>query len=324
MGWLNLKTKKPISPRTMFELASVSKTFTATAVLILHDREKLSIDDDVLQASSRIARSVHRRPRSASAICCTTPLDCPTTWTLKTFPKRHKEYWVNEDYLRHVCQAAAESTRWIFRPDAKYDYNNTNFMLLALDRRASRQAIVRKIPARRNLPLRSAWSTRSSTKVPKAVPDTSCPDTPTPWLTTWRKKKVGVGSDLGRRRRLGMKNCSTVGDGAVWTNLEDMHKWDIAVRAEKLLKPATWKLALTPSKTRDGKTNDYGLGWGLYYDKPSELYGYGHDGSWGGFQTTLTTATSPPIAPPFCSATAATSTRTNCGRRWTVWLGSIW
>jgi hypothetical protein len=64
-----------------------------------------------------------------------------------------------------------------------------------------------------------------------------------------------------------------------------MEKWDLAVRKASFLKPETWKAALTPSKTRDGKTNDYGLGWGLYYNDPKQLYGYGHDGSWGGFET---------------------------------------
>ena len=39
-----------------------------------------------------------------------------------------------------------------------------------------------------------------------------------------------------------------VGDGGIWTNLEDMAHWDDAIRARKLLKPETWKLALTPSK----------------------------------------------------------------------------
>jgi CubicO group peptidase (beta-lactamase class C family) len=45
------------------------------------------------------------------------------------------------------------------------------------------------------------------------------------------------------------------------------------------------KLALTPSKTRDGQTNQYGLGWGLYPGESGDLRGYGHNGSWGGFRT---------------------------------------
>jgi CubicO group peptidase (beta-lactamase class C family) len=100
----------------------------------------------------------------------------------------------------------------------------------------------------------------------------------------WRKKKEIWDPDWGvppdRHPEM-----LTVGDGSIWTNLEDMLKWDQAVRAERLLKPETWKMALTGSKTRDGETNDYGLGWSPYCDDSGEMYGYGHDGSWGGFET---------------------------------------
>src|SRR5262245_38124828 len=48
-GLAELKERRPITPYTLFELASVSKTFTATAILILHDRGKLSIDDELRQ-----------------------------------------------------------------------------------------------------------------------------------------------------------------------------------------------------------------------------------------------------------------------------------
>src|SRR5262249_31005484 len=77
----------------------------------------------------------------------------------------------------------------------------------------------------------------------------------------------------------------TVGDGGVWSNLEDMARWDAAVRGEKLLKPATAKLVLTPSKTRDGETNGYGFGWALFPGDGGKLNAYGHDGAWGGFRT---------------------------------------
>jgi CubicO group peptidase (beta-lactamase class C family) len=75
------------------------------------------------------------------------------------------------------------------------------------------------------------------------------------------------------------------GDGAIWTNLADMANWDAAIGANKLLKAETIKLALTPSKTRDGKTNSYGLGWELSISGRGEVYGFAHGGRWGGFET---------------------------------------
>ena len=76
----------------------------------------------------------------------------------------------------------------------------------------------------------------------------------------------------------------TVGDGGVWTNLDDAARWDAAWRSGKFLKAATFKSMLEPSRTANGKRNNYGLGFTLY---PSEsgLNGFGHNGDWGGFRT---------------------------------------
>jgi CubicO group peptidase (beta-lactamase class C family) len=75
-----------------------------------------------------------------------------------------------------------------------------------------------------------------------------------------------------------------VGDGSVWINLEDMGRWDDALRRNKLLRPETMQMALTPSQTADGETNDYGLGWVLYGDL-NHPRAFGHNGDWGGFHT---------------------------------------
>jgi CubicO group peptidase (beta-lactamase class C family) len=101
----------------------------------------------------------------------------------------------------------------------------------------------------------------------------------------WAKKKEqwvpSWGTPPDRAEKL-----LAVGDGAVWTNLDDMERWDAALRENKFLKTATMQLAITPSHTRDGKTNQYGFGWTIYPGESGKLNGYGHDGSWNGFQTT--------------------------------------
>src|SRR5205807_883381 len=46
-GLADLEKRVPITPETTFELASVSKQFTAAAIMLLHDQGKLSFEDDV-------------------------------------------------------------------------------------------------------------------------------------------------------------------------------------------------------------------------------------------------------------------------------------
>lgn len=285
-GLANLKTEKPITPHTMFELASVSKTFTATAVLILHDRGKLSIDDDIRKHLPELPAYSPANPiRIRDLLHHTSGL--PNYMDFEDVPRRPKEFgvvhefWVNDDYLPMFAKQRQKHPL-DFPTGQKYEYNNTNFMLLAsIIERVSKRTFGRFLREEIFTPVGMEHSFVYES--PNAVPNN-----PAGYINavayTWRKKKEIWEPTWGAPPARHEEEL-TVGDGAVWTNLEDMHQWDIAVRDRKLLKPETWKQALTPSKTRDGKTNDYGLGWGLYYDKPSEIYGYGHDGSWGGFET---------------------------------------
>lgn len=281
-GLANVTTHKPITPRTLFELASVSKTFTATAVLILHDRGKLSIDDDVRKLLPELPVYDKAHPiRIRDLLQHTSGL--PDYMDFEDVPARHKSYWVNEDYLGMFARAK-DDFPLDFPTGEKYDYNNTNFMLLAIIvERAAKKPFGRFLHDEIFVPVGMEHSflfdrPDAAPKVPSECNHAVGYE--------WRKKKKiweahwGVPPDAH-------EEMLTVGDGSIWTNLEDMAKWDLAVRAEKLLKPATWKMALTPSKTRDGKTNGYGLGWEPYFEEetPDEIYGFGHEGSWGGFET---------------------------------------
>jgi CubicO group peptidase (beta-lactamase class C family) len=279
-GLANLESEAAITAHTMFELASVSKTFTATAVLILHDRSQLSIHDDVRKYLPELPEYHKGQPiRLTNLLHHTSGL--PDYMDFDDFPARNKDYWVNEDY---VGQFARQRDKYpaTFRPGAKYEYNNTNYMLLALlVERVAKQSFgtfLRKEifgPAG----MKHAFVFESPTSIPQR-PAAGCINAigytkkKKRWQPSW-----GVPPDR-------QETMLTVGDGSVWCNLEDMAHWDLALRSGKLLEPATMKLALTPSRTRDGKTNTYGLGWDLYFDDDTgTMNGYGHEGSWGGFRT---------------------------------------
>ena len=93
-----------------------------------------------------------------------------------------------------------------------------------------------------------------------------------------------MGRKLGDRTGRQEKHLE-VGDGAIWSNLSPTWPIGKAVLANRFLTAETMRRALTPSKTRDGKTNPYGLGWALFMDRSGRLEGFGHAGYWGGFRT---------------------------------------
>ncbi len=70
-GMANLELGVPIQPEMVFEIGSVTKQFTAAAILKLAERGKLALEDDVTQAPPRLPRPTARRSRSST--CSPTP-----------------------------------------------------------------------------------------------------------------------------------------------------------------------------------------------------------------------------------------------------------
>lgn len=281
-GLADLSTRKPITPQTRFELASISKTMTATAVLLLHDRGKLDIDDDIRKFLPELpVYSADHPIRIRDLLHHISGL--PDYLSFRNVRRTHRDYWENADYLP-VFASRQKQRPLTFPTGAKYEYNNTNFMLLAsIIERVDGRSFGTFLRSEIFQPLEMAHTFVYEN--PQSIPDQEGDEInaigyqrdakTSTWVPGW-------GTPPARHEKL-----LSVGDGGIWTNLEDMARWDRAVRDRKLLKPETWNQALLPSKTRDDKTNSYGLGWSVYYEgRKGELYGFGHDGSWGGFRTT--------------------------------------
>ena len=78
-GQADLERGVPISPASVFDIASTSKQFTAAVVVLLAQEGKLSLDDDVRRFVPELPR--YEGADHASATCCTTRAGCATTRT---------------------------------------------------------------------------------------------------------------------------------------------------------------------------------------------------------------------------------------------------
>jgi CubicO group peptidase (beta-lactamase class C family) len=270
-GLADIASKEAITACTRFELASVSKIMTATAVLILQERGLLSMDDDVRKFIPELPRYANGPLRIRDMLQHVSGLT--NYLELESVPKSNKSYWVNADYLAALGKAPLD-----FAIGQKYEYNNTNYMLAALViERAAKKPFGDVLRDEIFLPagMKSTFVYSGPASIPADVA-ASCSNAvgyekeKGKWVASW-----GIPPGYKEAEHL------EVGDGAIWSNLEDMAKWDTALRTNKLIKPATMKLALTGSKKNKG----YGLGWQLYHEDDGSLYGYGHDGYWQGFNT---------------------------------------
>ena len=99
-GLASVKDATPITPTTLFELASCSKPFTATALLILVDRGMLTLDDDVRDYIPELPEYDSDNPILVRDLLQhTSGLPEYFDFDDEGVPMRHKTYAVNEDYI---------------------------------------------------------------------------------------------------------------------------------------------------------------------------------------------------------------------------------
>jgi CubicO group peptidase (beta-lactamase class C family) len=271
-GLAHLKDKKPITPQTTFELASCSKQFTGTAILLLHEHGKLALDDDVRKYLPELPEHDKKNPirilhlaRQISGL--------REYMDFENVKGKNPKFVSNEDYVSLFAKQEKKFPPY-FKPGADWRYTNTNFMLLALIvERVSKQSFGAFLKKEIFEPL--GMKTATVYETPNVMPHEPA--------LGYHKDKNKFEESWGPppfRHETHLE----VGDGAVWASLEDLTRWDEGWRQGKVLKPATMKQYLVPSKYGDGKTTDYAFGWGVNVDN-GKLTRMSHNGGWGGFAT---------------------------------------
>ncbi len=272
-GLADVEKGEKITPETTFELASVSKQFAGMAALILAERGKLSFDDDVRKYLPELPEYDAKRPVTLGDLSRHTS-GLPDYMAL---PLKRKDsgYVTNADYLPAFAKQK-EKFPLRFPTGDKFEYQNTNYMLLA--------AVVERVSGRtfgefltdevfKPLGMKTAWVYES----PKVHPNNPA--------VGYRKAKEGWKPSWVPPTGDRHEELLTTGDGAVWCSLLDMAAWDAGLREGKPVKTEALLSALAPRKSRDGKVIGYALGWGADYGADDKVTGMGHNGSWAGFNT---------------------------------------
>ncbi|HNQ83169.1 MAG TPA: serine hydrolase domain-containing protein [Bacteroidales bacterium] len=264
-GYDNFKQKTRLTTSSSFQLASVSKMFTAMAIMILKEDGLLDYDDSVRKFIPELPYSgvtIRHLLNHRSGI--------------PDYMHFADEFWgqekpmTNEDMIR-VMKINAPPR--FFSPDSGFDYCNSNYALLA--------SVVERITvkpfedfARENIfePLGMnhtfIYKLDPAKEIPAFVP-------------------VGVsGHKAGRsmpRVEPDFYQNGIVGDKGVYSSVEDLFKWDQALFTGQLVDEATLKEAFTPGSPKFSKWRDnYGFGWRLRADRVNTVYHYGW---WKGFRT---------------------------------------
>ncbi|WP_439883467.1 serine hydrolase domain-containing protein [Pontibacter sp. MBLB2868] len=261
-GYADFQHKDTLNTQTAFQLASVSKQFTAMAIMILKEQGKLSYDDSVQQY---IPDFPYQGITIRALLTHRSGLANYTYFSDELWPDRSVPI-TNGDVLQLM---AVHHPREYFPPNTRFDYSNTGYMLLA--------SIVEKASG---VPF--ATFMQKQIFEPLHMNNTF---TYNDSLNT-QQENVAIGHVGGRRKKLPDYLDTVLGDKGVYSTVEDLYKWDQALYTEKLVKQETLQEAFTGSRLRKHKDEDYGFGWRIRPLDNGDTVVY-HAGWWHGYNSYL-------------------------------------
>lgn len=249
---------KPLTTASAFNLASVSKQFFAMMVMILKEQGLIDYDDPVQKYLS------------------TFPYANITIRNLMNHTSGLPEYFdiaadnmtlidtLNNDKM--LALLAEKKPALIFQPGEKFEYTNTNYTTLA--------SIISKVSG-------TSCDSFFYEKIvkPLGLKNTYIYNIKMPAYPASRvfgfhyENGKPVPDDL-------LSVDGIVGDGNVYSSVEDLYKWEQALYTDKLVKQSTFKEAVTSGKLNDSSLTGYGFGWDV--SKEGEA---SHSGGWVAFRT---------------------------------------
>jgi CubicO group peptidase (beta-lactamase class C family) len=238
-GHASLEFSVPARPETVYELASATKPFVATAVLLLVQDGKLALED-------KVSKFVENTPPTWKDITIRYLLS--HTSGIKDYLKDLRQDFPNHTPPEQIVKAAMDAPL-NFSPGEKWDYSNTGYILLGMIvQKASGKTYDAFLQERVFKPLGMADTRRDT-------PDEVVPNRAVGYL--W----YGGAFRNGEFLKFLMTNH---GDRGILSTALDLAKWDAALSGDGLLTPATKKAMWTPVITFDGGYTypfAYGLGW---------------------------------------------------------------
>src|SRR2546423_11070974 len=237
----NLETDTPIRPSSIFHVASVSKQFTAAAIMLLERDGNLSLDDNVRKC---IADIPDYGTRITLRHLLTHASGVRDQWSLLGLARgRFEEDRITE---ADVLDIVSRQTALNFKPGSEYVYSNTGFTLLGvIVKRASGQS------------LRDFANERIFK--PLAMTSTHFHDDYT-MLVRGRTSAYVPGNRDGARWRVSIPNFDTYGATSLFTTVGDLLKWEANLDHPVVGDATMFARMQSTTLLTNGETSNYGLG----------------------------------------------------------------
>ncbi len=274
-GVTDLRTKRPIDSQTNFRLASFTKQFTATCIMLLVRDGKLHYDDHLTDIFPEFPEYGPITIRNL--LNHTSGLPDYEDILMKQYPNTPPDQ-IPQILDAGVLKSLEQQSAGQFPAGSKWQYSNSGYAVLAMIvEKVSGKPFGQFLHDRIFAPLKMN-NTLAYEKGKNEVPHRAYGHS---------KQKDGALQETDQS-----PTSAVLGDGGIYSSIDDLEKWDRALREHTLLSEAEMQPALTPVQTtggpatfKSGKPVSYGFGWFLDpYEGHRRMH---HDGETIGFRTTI-------------------------------------
>jgi CubicO group peptidase (beta-lactamase class C family) len=263
-GFANFEDSVRNNSSSKFQLASLSKTFTAVATMKLAEQGKLGLDNSVKEYYPEFP---YEGVTVRSLLCHRSGLPF-YQYTFDKFVRDNKKYPTNQEIMQWF--ASATPTPPMFnQPDHFFSYNNTNYAILAaLVEKVSNQSFEQYM--------------RQNIFIPLGMKDT--------FIVTSKNDSLNKNRTFGYQfgRRLAKDWYDDIsGDKGVYSTTPDLLKWYQGLRDCKVITKESFREMITPRSFEHPGTRNYGYGFRLWVDAQQQTDYVFHTGWWKGYNTIM-------------------------------------
>lgn len=262
-GMADLERHVPITPHTVFDIGSTSKQFSAAAILLLQQDGRLTLDDAVRTWIPELPPYADRITVRHMLLHTSGLRDYINLLTLAG--ARIDGVTDAADALRIVARQKALN----FAPGAEHLYSNSGYFLLSVIVERAAGTSLQAFARERIFEPLGMSRTHYMGSYDDIVPD----------------RALAYGPREGGGLRLDVSRWLQVGDGAVFTTVEELLHWDSNFYDPKVGGPALVAALQTPGALANGTPLDYALGLGVGDYRGQRTVSHG--GSWGGYRAEL-------------------------------------